>query len=162
MEMQNFIEYSLPYKMTAKDQMLRILSVLVPLGVGVASIMLLGVLGIAICAVLCYFSYRWFLSFNYELEYTLVEDEIHFAKIINKERRKDLFTADIGKTVSYGPIEKKPAGNLPIRSLLSHQGELPAYFWITVDGKGNKICIFLQPNEEMLDVFATRARGKLV
>lgn len=160
--MENFVEYTLPYKLTAKDQMLRVLSVLIPLAVGTAAIMFLGAIGIAVCAVLCYVSYRLFLSFNYELEYSLVQDEIGFAKIINKERRKDVLTADIGKTVSYGPIEKMPKGNMAIRSLVSHQGDLQEYFWITFDGKGNKICILFQPNETVLDVFSTRARGKLV
>ena len=159
--MQNFIEYCLPYKLTTKDQMLRALSVLVPLAVGTFSIMYIGMLGIAICAVLCFLSYRWFLSFNYELEYTLVEDEVHFAKIINKERRKELFTANIGKTISYGPIQKMPKGNMAVRSVVSNQGDLPEYFWQTMDAKGNKICILFQPDAEMLDVFATRARGKM-
>ena len=159
--MENFIEYTLPYKLTARDHALRILSILIPLAIGTAAIMLLGMVGIAVCLVLCYISYRFFLSFYYELEYSLVQDEIYFAKIINTERRKELLKADIGKTVSYGPIENLPKGNLTIRSMLSHQGDLPEYFWQTFDAKGNAVCILFQPTPEMLDVFAVRARGKL-
>ena len=159
--MENFIEYSLPYKMTAKDRMMQMLCAVGPMLLGVALIMFLGVLGILLCAGLCFVSYRMYLSYIYELEYTLLEEEISFSKIINKERRRELLTASIAKTESYGPIDRCPATSCPIKSLVSHQGDLPEYFWITYDQKGNKVCILFQPTPAVLDVFAIRARGKL-
>ncbi len=159
--MENFIEYSLPYKMTMKDRMMQMLCTVGPMLLGVALIMYLGVLGILLCLGLCYVSYRLFLSYIYELEYTLLEDEISFTKIINKERRRELLTASIAKTDCYGPIANRPAVQCPVKSFVSNQGDLPEYFWITYDKKGNKVCILFQPTEGVLDVFATRARGKL-
>jgi hypothetical protein len=159
--MENFIEYCLSYKPTAKDRMMQMVSTVGPMVLGVGLIMYLGVLGIALCAGLCYLAYRWYLSYIYELEYTLLEDEISFSKIINKERRRDLFSASIAKTESYGPIENRPAVQCPVKSVVSHQGDLPEYFWITYDKKGNKICVLFQPTPAVLDVFSTRARGKL-
>lgn len=159
--MENFIEYSLPYKMTALDQVKRVVYTLAPMFLGIFLIMYLGAIGILLCAGLCYLAYRLFLSFNYELEYTLLENEIAFSKIINKERRRELMKADIAKTVSYGPMENMPRGQQKIRSFLSNQGEEPAYYWITLDGKGEKVCVLFQPTQAVLDVFATRARGKL-
>ena len=158
--MENFIEYSLPYKMTAKDRMMQMLCTVGPMVLGVICIMFVP-LGILLCAGLCYVSYRLFLSYIYELEYTLLEDEISFTKIINKERRRELLTASITKTDCYGPIANRPAVQCPVKSFVSNQGDLPEYFWITYDNKGNKVCILFQPTEAVLDVFATRARGKL-
>lgn len=157
--MENYIEYSLPYKLTPADQMKRMLSVFVPMMVGVLSIMFIGLIGIVICGVLCWVSYRLYLSFFYELEYTFLEDEIRFGKIINKERRKDLLTASIPATESYGPIENKPQVNCKTVSFLSNQGDLPCYYWIT-SAKKERVCILFQPDERLLKVFEVRARGK--
>ena len=159
--MENFIEYSLPYKLTAQDQLKRMLCIFVPLLAGVGLIMWLGLLGILLCAVLCYISYRLFVGFYYELEYSLLENEITFSKIINKERRRELLKADIAKTERYGLLENLPKQAGQIYSFLSHQGEEPAYYWITGNEKGEKLCILFQPNEAVLEVFSVRARGKM-
>ncbi len=159
--MENFIEYSLPYKMTMKDRAMQMVYTVAPMAAGVVLIMNLGLIGIALCAGLCYLAYRLYLSFFYELEYTLLEEEISFAKIINRERRKELLKASIAKTECYGPIANRPAVQCQTRSFLSNQGEEPEYYWITFDEKGNKVCILFQPTEAVLEVFAVRARGKL-
>ncbi len=159
--MENFIEYSLPYKMTPLDQVKRAVYTVAPMVLGVFLIMYLGILGVFLCAGLCYLAYRLFLSFVYELEYTLLENEISFAKIINKERRRELLKADIAKTEMYGPMERMPANQKNVRSFLSNQGEEPAYYWVTQTLKGEKVCILFQPTQAVLDVFAVRARGKL-
>ena len=158
--MKNFVEYTLPYKLTAADQAKRFLSAILPMTVGIWSIMLLGIFGVVLCGVLCYVAYRLYISFHYEYEFSLVEDEIRVAKIINLEKRKDLASFNIGKTESYGPIESMPHNPGKIRSFLTHQGEEPEYFWITYAEKGEKTCVLFQPSEEVLEVFATRARGK--
>ena len=87
--------------------------------------------------------------------------QIGFAKIINRERRKELMKASIAKTESYGPIANRPAVQCKTVSFLSNQGEEPEYYWLTYDEKGNKVCVLFQPTPAVLDVFATRARGKL-
>ena len=43
------------------------------------------VLGVLFSLILFYISYKIFLKFNIEWEYTLVGNEIRFSKIINKE-----------------------------------------------------------------------------
>lgn len=159
--MENFIEYCLPYKLTVQDQFRRALYVIFPMFVGVFLIILLGPIGLLLCAALCYLAYRLLVSFYYELEYSLVEDEITFSKIINKERRRELLKADISKTESYGPIEHRPEQSGRVRSFLSHQGEEPNYYWITRNIKGERVCILFQPTPAVLEVFAVRARGKL-
>ncbi len=159
--MKNFVEYTLPYKLTWKDQCLRILGAVLPMTIGIWLIMLLGLIGAVFCGVLCYVAYRLYISYHYEYEFSLVEDEIHFAKIINLERRKELLKANIGKTESYGPLENMPKTTCKVCSFLTHQGEEPEYYWITYTEKGEKICVLFQPKEEVLEVFSVRARGKL-
>lgn len=159
--MKNFVEYTLPYKLTAADQVKRFLFAILPMTIGIWSIMLLGILGVVVCGLLCYVAYRLYLSFHFEYEFSLVEDEIRVAKIINLEKRKDLASFNIGKTESYGPIENLPQNPGKLRSFLTNQGEEPEYFWITHAEGGEKICVLFQPSEEVLEVFATRARGKL-
>ena len=102
-----------------------------------------------------------FLSFNFEYEYSLLENELTFTKIINKERRRELLKADISKTECYGPLENMPANQQKVRSFLSNQGEEPCYYWITRDAKGDPLCILFQPTPAVLEVFAARASGKL-
>lgn len=158
--MENFIEYTLPYKLTAADQAKRAAYVGLPIVVGVFLIMYLGLLGVLLCAGLCYLAYRLYLSFFFEWEYTLLEDEIRFGKIINKERRKELSKISIAKTERYGPIENMPSINCKVISYLSNQGEEPCYYWLCSDEKGERVCILFQPDERILKVFEVRARGK--
>ena len=158
--MENFIEYCLTYKMTPQDQLKRCLYTVAPMALGVFLIMLLGPIGILLCAGCCYLAYRLFMSFYFEYEVSLLENEITFTKIINKERRKELLKADIAKTESYGLLSDLKDKNLKTRSFLSHQGEEPEYYWITLTEKGEKICILFQPTEAVLQVFEIRARGK--
>lgn len=159
--MENFVEYTLPYKLTAVDQAKRAAYVGLPMVAGVFFIMYLGLIGVLLCAGLCYLSYRLYLSFLYELEYTLLEDEIRFSKIINKERRKELSKISIAKTESYGPIENMPRVSCKVISYLSNQGEEPCYYWLCADEKGERVCILFQPDERILKVFEVRARGKM-
>ncbi|MBQ8600858.1 MAG: hypothetical protein IJ407_05735 [Clostridia bacterium] len=159
--MENFIEYCLPYRLTALDRIKQYGYTIGLLALGAVLIALVGPVGILLCAGACYLAYRVYFSFLYELEYTLLENEITFTKIINKERRREMLKADISKTESYGPIDKMPANVKNVRSFVSHQGEEPEYFWITQKKNGESVCILFQPNERVLAVFATRARGKL-
>ena len=159
--MENFVEYSLPYRLTSADQLKRAVYSVAPMALGVLLIMYLGVIGMIITLGLCWLSFRLYIGFLFEWEYTLLEDEIRFGKIINKERRKEMLTASIGKTVEFGPIENKPASlGCKAVSFLSHQGDLPEYYWITFTEKGEKVCILFQPNARILEVFDLRARGK--
>ncbi|MBQ3083948.1 MAG: hypothetical protein IJC46_00650 [Clostridia bacterium] len=160
--MKNFTEYTLPYKLTLKDQAARIGITLLLMTLGIWSIFLLRLLGLVVCGILCYVAYRFYLSFHYEYEFSLVEDELRVAKIINLEKRKELGTYFIGKTESYGPIENLPQSQRGhIRSYLTHQGEEPEYYWVTHVESGERVCVLFQPSETLLEVFATRARGKL-
>ena len=159
--MENFIEYCLPYQLTAADRVKQYGLTITLLAIGAVMIVVLGPLGILLCAAACYAAYRVYFSFFYELEYTLLENEITFTKIINKERRREILKADISKTESYGPVAGLPAGARNVRSFLSHQGEEPEYYWITQKKNGEQVCILFQPDQRVLNVFATRARGKL-
>ncbi len=158
--MENFIEYCLPYKLTAQDQLKRLVYTAAPMVLGVILIMLLGPIGILLCAGCCYLAYRVFLSFFFEYEVTLLENEITFTKIINKERRKELMKADISKTESYGLLAERKDSSVKVRSFLSHQGEEPEYYWLTRNAKDEKVCILFQPTDAVLQVFEVRARGK--
>lgn len=158
--MENFVEYTLPYRLTAADQIKRVAYVGLPMVLGVLLIMYLGLIGVLLCAGLCWLSYRLYLSFFFEWEYTLLEDEIRFGKIINKERRKELSKLSITKTESYGPMENMPNSNCKMVSYLSNQGELPCYYWLCSDEKGERVCVLFQPDDRILQVFEVRARGK--
>ena len=160
--MENFIEYCLPYRMTASDQFKRLGYTVMPMVLGVLLIMFLGPIGILLCAGCCYLAYRLFLSFHFEYEISLLENEITFTKIINKERRKELMKVDIAKTESYGLLQDLKDPPAKVRSFLSHQGELPEYFWITRNAKDERVCILFQPDERVLEVFQVRARGKKI
>ncbi len=158
--MEHFVEYSLPYKLTLQDQLKRAALTVAPMAVGAVLILLLNWLGILLCAGLCYLSYRLFISFFFELEYSLLENELSFSKIINKERRRELMKADIAATERYGPLAHLPQNPGKIRSFLSHQGEEPPYYWMTKNHKGERVCVLFQPNEALREVFSVRARGK--
>lgn len=158
--MENFVEYTLPYKLTPADQVKRVAFVGLPMALGVFLIMYLGMIGIAACAILSFIAYKLYLTFFFEWEYTLLEDEVRFGKIINKERRKEMLTASITKTIEYGPLMNKPNADCKVISFLSNQGEEPEFYWITVTDKGDRVCILFQPDCRILEVFDRRARGK--
>ena len=162
--MENFIEYSMPYKLTLADQFKRGFFTALLLFAGAVSIVFFMpialILGLILCAGFCYLAYRVFISYKYELEYTLLENEISFARVINKERRKELLVADIAETERYGLYNGQPAEGMRTVSLVFNQGELSVYYWITRNKKGERVRLLFQPNEAILGVFEVRARGK--
>lgn len=171
--MDNYIELAVFRKNNFKDTLLCFVASILPLVVGTFLVFVLFAsgasgllaLGIIACAILYYIAYKIFCSFTVEWEYTLVGNELRFSKIINKNKRRDLFTVSLEKIEVMAKKDdaehnrQLKTSHLPLQSYIS-QTDVVTYFFIGTTDKGRKVCVEFEPDYRMIDNFKTTLRGK--
>ena len=169
--MEEYSEVAVEQKMDFGIQFKRFLCTVLPLMAAVFIIIavkvnpLFMIIKFLVCVGLIYLAYRMFMGFYIEWEYTFVINEIKFAKIMNKSRRKDLFTCQIKDTVLFAKntnedaLRSVPKDAKTYRFLSNVSEEF--YVWVTKDDKGKQICIWFEPNEVMIKGFSTLVRSKV-
>lgn len=170
--MQKYIETAVNKKNSINDWLKIFVCTFLPLLVGTYLVMLCSQafpsflpLSIVLCAVLCFVAYKIYCSFDIEWEYTLVDNEIRFSKIINKSRRRDIVTVSISKADVIANINDSEHNNL-IRSVnkkynFTSQTHNNYYFIISQSDKKERVCVFFEPSDEMLENFRVTSRGKV-
>ena len=166
--MEKYIEIVVPRKNSIKDTVICFLTSVVPLLLGTyivilfyasASSMFLA-LGVVACALLYYLSYKVFNSFNIEWEYTLVDSEIRFSKVINKTKRRDIMTVNLSKTEIIARVNDNEH-NHPYKTfqgskiVMTSQKTDDYYYMISYTDKGKRICVAFEPDDRMKDNFNT-------
>ena len=173
--MEKYIEIAVARKNNLKDHLLCFVSCMIPILLGTylvtmiysatnRNFMFVG-LSCVVCAGLYYVAYKVFCRFYVDWEYTLVDDEIRFAKIINKSKRRDLVTVSLSKTDIVARVNDKTHANVLNKtyskklSLIS-QTTNDYYYIAGYDKNGNSVCVFFEPDERMRENFKTTLRGK--
>lgn len=171
--MENYIETAVSRKNNIKDLMSSFV-LCVPLMLLGTYIMILMyatgnsvflVLGMLAALLLYYAAYKIFLKFNIEWEYTLVGNEIRFSKIINKTKRRDLFTVNLSKTEVVAKVTDN-SNNHPFKTFSGKKYNLISqtindyYFMITYTDKGERVAVTFEPSDRMKENFRTTLRGK--
>ena len=166
--MEQYIETAIARKNSITDLAKCFLCCMLPLVGGTYLVMLvlalknssLLAISVVACALLYYLSYKLFLLFNIEWEYTLVQDEIRFSKVINKSKRKELFTVSLSKvtalalvnTSEYNSIIRRVNGK---KYNFTSQTKAPHYLLQATNKKGEQILVMFEPSEKMLESFKT-------
>ena len=168
--MEGYIEQVIEQKMNFETQVKRFFLTVLPLLLAILLItsnvhqiyrvfIFLAVIGLA------YLSYRMFMNFYIEWEYTFVTNEVTFAKISNKSKRKDILTCQVKDTIVLAKsTDKQHLSTVPKDAkkyfFLSNTGA-DYYVW-ALQGKNVKtICVCFEPNAQLLDSIHTLARSKV-
>ena len=167
--MEGYIEQVITQKMTFETQVKRFFLTVLPMLAAILLIMsnvpqiyrvfiFLVVLGLA------YLSYRMFMNFYIEWEYTFVSNEVIFSKISNKSKRKDILTCQVKDTIVLAKSDDKQHFSVIPKdakkySFLSNTGA-EHYVWCLQGKNGKAICVYFEPNEKMLESISVLARGK--
>ena len=167
--MEGYNEVVVTKKMTFDVQVKRFFATVLPLMVAIALILtqtgsIMRIFVFLAVVGLVYLAYKMFLNFYIEWEYTFVTNEVSFAKIMNKSKRKDLFTCQLKVTVVIAKnTDKEHLGKIPSDAkkydFTSGNGT-EHYVWITRDAKGKTLYIAFEPSEEMLVNMSKLARSK--
>lgn len=172
--MEHYIEIAVPRKNNIKNYAVCFICCMLPILIGTYLVMMiysatrdLMLVGLSciVCAVLYYISYKLFCMFTVDWEYTLVSDEIRFAKIINKSKRREMATVMLSKIEVVARIGDKEhlsalRGNFEKKYSFISQTTDDYYFLAGFDKSGKRICIFFEPDERMCNNFKTTLRGK--
>ncbi len=164
-KMNRYLEVVRAKKNTFKDRAVQFLSTVLPAMIAIYLVLMIGsvdamfrILAFLAAVGLFYLSYKMFFSFYLEWEYVFVEDEISFSKIMNKSKRKDLFTLSLSKTKLFAKADDKDAvARLPQDAKRYHftsQTDEPIYVICAETKQGQEVCIFWEPGEEMLSVLS--------
>lgn len=167
--MDGYIEVVVPQKMTFEVQAKRFILTCLPL---IAAIFLIRLPAESIFKVivyllamgLAYLAYKMFMNFYVEWEYTFVTNEVSFAKITNKSKRKELLTCLVKDTVVLVKSTDKEHLNLIPKDakkyvFLSGTGA-DHYIWVTKDKNGHNVSIAFEPNDKMLESMRKLARDR--
>ena len=171
--MEKYIEVVVSRKNKLKDTALCFLASVLPLLVGSYVVILFYAsgssmflaLGVVACALLFYLSYKIFNSFNIEWEYTLVDSELRFAKVINKTKRRDIMAVNLAKTEILARVNDNEHDH-PYKTFQGAKTHMISqtndnyYYIISFTDKGKRVCVTFEPDERMIDNFKTTLRGK--
>lgn len=161
--MEKFIEISRHKKPTATELCMQYLLPLLIMIAGAYVLVLfinmrlttLVPLALVLLAVCTFLAYKLFCSFNIDVEYVLVEDEIRFTRIINKSRRREVVTADLRNTDCFARVDDS-ANNRSLKNgayrrfdFTSGQGE--KWFFSGLSSKKHKVTVIFEPDERMLE-----------
>lgn len=163
--MNKYLEEVRVKKNTFTDRIVQFLSTVVPAMVAIYLVLVIGsidamfrIVAFLAAAGLFYLSYKMFFSFYIEWEYVFVEDEISFSKIMNKSKRKDLFTMSLSKTKLFAAADDKDAvARIPSevrRFRFSSQTDESVYVLYGETKTGKEVCVFWEPGEEMLTLLS--------
>ncbi len=157
--MDGYIEQVVEQKMNFETQVKRFFLTVLPLMLAILLIMtnvgqflrvlvFLAVLGLA------YLSYRMFMNFYIEWEYTFVTNEISFAKIMNKSKRKDVLTCELKDTIVVAKsTDQQHLAMVPKDAkkyvFLSNTGA-EHYVLAIKKNNGKVLSVYFEPNEKML------------
>ncbi len=171
--MEQFIEMSVSRKNNIKDYFLCFVFCIFPILIGSYLMILMyslkntGLLmvSIVVSAILYYISYKIFNSFNVDYEYSLVDDELRFAKIINKSKRKELITIARSNIrmiarVNDGAHNNVLSSDNSKKISLISQTNNEYYFMLASTKEGKSVCIFFEPNEKMCENLKVHLREK--
>ena len=110
-----------------------------------------------------YLTYRIIVSRNIEFEYIVTNGELDVDKIINKKRRKRLLTIDTKNFELFEPVNDSHIARIkattPI-TVIHAEGDIasPDTYVAFFNKDGIKHCLFMQPNEKILEAIARRRR----
>lgn len=173
--MEQFIEMSVARKNNTKDYLICFICCIFPILIGCYLMVLtysmkntgLLMVAVVISALLYFLSYKIFNRFNVDYEYLIVDDEIRFAKIINKSKRKELVTVNRANIKMVANINSNfdksiLSSQFDKKLYLISQTNNDYYFLTATTKEGKKVCIFFEPNEKMCENFRVFLRDKFI
>ncbi len=117
------------------------------------------------------FGCLWFFFFYHlcrEFEYSYFEDEMRFARISNKSRRKSLYTISMDDVIQIAPVGDRSITNYEKDRSFVHKdmssklrGHLVYELAARQDNKA-PVLIKFEPDDRLLDAIEARHRQKLV
>ena len=171
--MEQFIEMSVGRKNSFKDHFKCFVFCILPILFGSYLMVLayslkntgLLMVAIVISALLYFLSYKIFNSFSVEYEYSVVDDEIRFAKIINKSKRRELVTINRDKIkiiarVNDSMHKSALSNGIDKRYSLVSQTNDDYYFMVATVEQGKTVCVFFEPNDKMCENFRVKLPHK--
>ena len=110
-----------------------------------------------------YITYRIIVSRNIEFEYIVTNGELDVDKIINRKRRKRMLSVDTKSFETFEPVNANILARIktinPITTIHA-EGDMsaPDVYVAIFNKNGVKNCLFIQPNERILEAIARRRR----
>ncbi len=165
--MDIFVEKIVARKKGLKENILSILLIIISVIVAVVAGLMIGPRGIVFLLVAGLIFGNWYLisSFNIEYEYSITNGEIDIDKIINKRKRKKIFTADCKDIEIMARITSKKynesIATVPNRIKAVSSMESPDVYFAMLNTNGKRSLIYFEPNEKMMKTLKSIIPGKI-
>ncbi len=116
-----------------------------------------------VCGGMTYFLY----TRNYEYEYSYFDGDVRFAKIINRNSRKQLQCYTMEEVITIAPIEDRSVHNYlqgekaKVKDLSSGYDNVKVYALVVNTEKGIEVIKF-EPDEKYLDAVCVKYTQKVI
>lgn len=165
--MDIFVESIVTRKKGSREKILSIGLIIISVIITFMAGIIIGPSGIIFLLIAGLIFGNWYIisSFNIEYEYSITNGEIDIDKIINKRRRKKMFTADckyieiMAKMTSDKYNESIAAVPKKIKAVSSM--ESPDVYFAMINNSGKRALIYFEPNEKFMKTLKTIIPSKI-
>lgn len=157
--MDSFIEKIVIKRKTFKDH-------LISIGIVLAGIILIFLVGFIeflapfwfiIAAAIVYFMYQLISSSNIEYEYIVTNGELDIDKIINRKRRKRIFSANCKEfeivAKLKGGLNDRRVQNINNKIIAVSSINAENVYFAILNYKGERTAVFFEPDERIINSF---------
>ena len=157
-----YAEAAVKRKTTATDIIQKVLMILAVILLFLAAIILRGQMGsiLTFVAVLAIVGLIWYWPrFNIEWEYVFCDGQLDFDMILGGDKRKQVLRLEVEEADLVAPVESSRMDgyrHLRVKDYSSMRKDAKKYAIVTKI-KEEKIVLYFEPSEKMLDMMATKA-----
>ncbi len=151
---ESYTEVIVKKRKTTKDTIFQALLVVLTV-VAVLSFFVLGIVGLVILVAVAVADYLLFPSFDVEYEYLYVNGEIDVDKIMSKQKRKRIYSANLRELEIMAPTGSHALDSYNNRSdikILDYSSKMADHKTYTIIRQGEKgmECLIFEPDETIL------------
>lgn len=161
-----FCETIVKKKVTSQDLMKKVLAIVISALLIAIGILFIPFFSLIIIMVVVAFDYFFFKRLNIEYEYALTMTDLDVAKIMSKEKRKQLMTldlkqADIIAPVNHPKVKDVISQGMKVVDCSSGEAGRKVYTVVTKQD-GKMIQLLFEPSETMIKGIRTQFPSKTI
>ncbi len=165
--MDIFVEKIVARKKGLKENILSVVLIVISVIIAFMAAITIGPRGIVVLLVAGLIFGNWYIisALNVEYEYSITNGEIDIDKIINKRKRKKMFTAECKDIEVMAKITSKKynesIATVPKKIIAVSSMESPDVYFAMLNIKGKRALIYFEPNEKMMKTLKGIIPGKI-
>lgn len=165
--MDIFVEKLVARKKGLRESILSAIIITISVFIATTATLILGPRGIVVLLIIGLIFGNWYIisAFNVEYEYSVTNGEIDIDKIVNKRKRKKMYTADCKDIEIMAKLTSKryneSIATVPKKIVAVSSMKSPDVYFAMLNIQGKRALIYFEPNEKMIKTIKSIVPGKV-